>query len=200
MWLSFPFVELGCVSEPRQGLLWWVLFLLLGTGGRQRCGSCGAHPASGHSTTLLQAVEFPDLRGEEGKEKSNNSYMLQDSSFCFGKESAERSQRARENEWGDFCAIFFFFLMLFQFGSSGCVCLDQGLFWKKGCRKFLWKRRSWITGKSARHTLWEMKSGDPQKRGEVIILLGKGRVFKYLVFIKKFPHSFFCGKQGFSQI
>lgn len=56
----------------------------------------GAPVCAGH--TPLRAALFPDLRGEEGKEKSNNCDTLWDSSFCFGKESAGRSQRARENE------------------------------------------------------------------------------------------------------
>lgn len=69
--------------------------------GRQRGRSRGAPPAPGQARlhpTRLQAALLPGLRGEEGKEKSNNSYTLWDSSFCFGKESAGRSQRARENE------------------------------------------------------------------------------------------------------
>lgn len=84
--------------------------------------------------TLLQAVLFPDLNGEERKEKSNNSYVLWDSSFCFGKESSGRSQRARENERGDFCAFFFFYAapVWFQW-----VCVwTRACFEKKSAENF----------------------------------------------------------------
>lgn len=147
---------------------------------------------------LLQAAWFPDLSGEEGKEKANNSYTLWDSLLLFWKRKC-RTESESQGKWVR-CFMCFWFKACsslpawFHLVPVG-VSLDQSLFWKKGvqevCRKFLYKRKSCITGKLLHHTLWGMKSGwRSAMQGSVgmwHILLGKGRGFKYLVFIKKIP-------------
>lgn len=65
--------------------------------------------------SLLQAAVFPDLCGEQGKEKSNNSTR------CGIPPSVLEGVREPGKMSGLIFVPFFFFLMLFQFGSSGCV-------------------------------------------------------------------------------
>lgn len=137
--------------------LWcWYLFQSLSSGccdgsclscsstkGGQPCRSCGgSHSASGyfvmhqyawnkHSFRLLYFLTSAEKRARKRWITATRCGIP---SFCFGKGSAEGSQKAREKEWGHFLCFWFKACSLpawFHLVPVG-VSLDQSLFWKKG--------------------------------------------------------------------
>lgn len=94
-----------------------------------RAGAAEAHPASGYlvmhqyvwNKQSFRLLYFLTSAEKRERKRQITATRCGIPSFCFGKESAEGSQRARENEWGVFCA----------FDSKPEVCL-------RGSTSFQW--------------------------------------------------------------
>lgn len=146
-----------------------VLFLLLGMGEGSGAGAVEltlprVHPCvclCVWNTRSFRLRYFP-TSAEKSERKSRTAATRCGIPASVLEKKAQEGVR-EPGKMSEVIFVLIFFLMQSQFGSSGCV-FGLGLVLKKGCRKFLQRRRSWITGKSVQYTLWGMKFGDPQCR------------------------------------